>query len=231
MEPIYYHRFRPPHKPETVEESKRFQIDKIKTDENAILTNDVKLLEDENFLRLPQNSMPLNYKLHLKTNIHAEDRNVEGDIDIHVKILEETNRLIMHSRNQEIDSVQLFGVGGETEIPISYFSLYAPADMLTMYLNEVAATDTEFIVRISYSFEMRSASPGYYATSYRASDGTTKYLGTTQFEPVAARYVFPLYDEPLFKAVFDLSITHDQSYHAISNTDGIRSDKLVEEIK
>lgn len=55
----------------------------------------------------------------------------------------------------------------------------------------------------------------------------------TYFEPAHARKVFPCFDEPLFKASFNISIIHDpEPYYALSNMPRVRcvvkEDGLVE---
>lgn len=42
-------------------------------------------------------------------------------------------------------------------------------------------------------------------------------MASTNFEPIYARRVFPCFDEPKYKAIFDLSINHHEKFSAISN--------------
>lgn len=46
-----------------------------------------------------------------------------------------------------------------------------------------------------------------------------RWIATTQMEPVHARKVFPSFDEPRFKATFDVTINRPASFEpSISNT-------------
>lgn len=44
-----------------------------------------------------------------------------------------------------------------------------------------------------------------------------RWLSMTQFEPVAARTAFPCFDEPNFKARFQIRLGHHKSRVALSN--------------
>ena len=60
---------------------------------------------------------------------------------------------------------------------------------------------------------------GFYRSSYKTSDGQTKYLASTQMEPTDARRAFPCFDEPALKAKFTITLVSDKSMTCLSNMD------------
>lgn len=58
---------------------------------------------------------------------------------------------------------------------------------------------------------------GLYKTKYVDLQGNTRWLATTHFQAVYARRVFPCFDEPSFKASFEISIARRTNMTAISN--------------
>ena len=47
---------------------------------------------------------------------------------------------------------------------------------------------------------------GIYQSSYEDPSGDVHYMATTQFEAAGARKTFPCFDEPEYKAIFDMTI-------------------------
>ena len=60
---------------------------------------------------------------------------------------------------------------------------------------------------------------GFYRSSYKDADGSTKYLATTQMEPTDARRAFPCFDEPALKAEFTVTLIADKHLTCLSNMD------------
>lgn len=94
-------------------------------------------------------------------------------------------------------------------------------DTLTIYFLEPFIPATELVVFMEFSANLQTEEKfGFYQTTYVNQNGETKYVGATQFKQYHARQAFPHYDEPEHKTPFELSITHDPSQSALSNTPG-----------
>jgi aminopeptidase N len=204
-----------------IDQNKVFLTSPKYDDITTYVVEEVRRAEDlENQLRLPTSSVPESYRLHLDTrNVHLGLLGFSGEVEIDVKIKERTDYIMLHSKNQVINSLIVHKRGESAVIPILDFHQYDPAGTLTIYFMENMPTDAEITVHIKYTSALLTGSSAFYQTSY-VQDGIRKYVATTQFQPTGARYCFPHYDEPGLKAVFDLKITHDPSFSAIANTFG-----------
>ncbi len=75
----------------------------------------------------------------------------------------------------------------------------------------------EHKIFIDFKGELKEVLGGIYLSKYN-NKGETKYLITTQFEPIEARKAFPCFDDPDKKAIFDITLIFDKNLKAISNT-------------
>lgn len=70
---------------------------------------------------------------------------------------------------------------------------------------------------IEYSGTVREQITGFYRSKYTHADGSVGYTAVTQFEPADARRAFPCWDEPDFKASFDVTIVAPRDRVVLSN--------------
>lgn len=178
--------------------------------------------DEQNQLILPKIAEPRNYNIHITAvNIPDGQRDFSGVIEIDALVKEATDRIIIHSREQTVLEVEAFyNNDQETPIDVFDFETYAPAHTLSIYfLNEIPA-NSEIILIVRYEAIMQTAATnyGFHITSY-VHEGETRYMGVTQFESsLGSRFAFPHFDEPRYKATFNLKLTHSNRHHAISNT-------------
>lgn len=132
-----------------------------------------KLPGSEHNFRLPKSSAPISYDLHLKSAIHTDEivqfeYIVEGEVTIKLKVLEIAEKLILHSRSLEIEELKLFDASGLNEVDFLGFNLYAPTDLLTIYLAEDAKPETVLVLKAKFKFPMNllSAKTGFYRNFY-----------------------------------------------------------------
>ena len=81
-------------------------------------------------------------------------------------------------------------------------------------------------LQIAFSGILNDKLHGFYRSTYKDPNGREKTLASTQFESTDARRAFPCWDEPAFKAVFQVTLVVDQALTAISNARVLRETPL-----
>jgi len=70
---------------------------------------------------------------------------------------------------------------------------------------------------ITYTGPIPNTPNGIYYDDYKTESGASKRMLVTQFEVADARRMFPGWDEPAFKATFQLSVTIPEALQPVSN--------------
>jgi len=78
-------------------------------------------------------------------------------------------------------------------------------------------------LRISYTGPIPQTPNGIYYDDYKTPAGASKRMLVTQFEVADARRMFPGWDEPAFKATFQLSVTLPKDLAVVSNMPAVAS--------
>ena len=81
-------------------------------------------------------------------------------------------------------------------------------------------------LKLKYNGLIRKDLSGFYASAYIDSKGRKRHFGVTQFEAASARSALPCFDEPDFKATFDVSIEHETGLTALSNMELLSDDEI-----
>lgn len=120
--------------------------------------------------RLPNATFPEHYTIHLKTNIHENDFNFTGKVEIIIFTREETSVIVVHARQLTIDNVSLWNIVDSTEIEIN--PIEHDYDTVTEFvtirvLNGVLQVNQRFRLIIEYNGILREDNLGFYRSSYR----------------------------------------------------------------
>lgn len=193
-----------------------------------------KKFEDISY-RLPTNTKPLHYDIHLTTNLHLNESSQQpdpkwqftGKVTIMLAPTETTRSITLHSRQQTINSIELKKDDVEIDLAQPLGAYNETLEFLTLTLAEDESDltiDEKYTLIIEYNATLRDDNAGFYRSSYKNENGEDVWLGTTQFESTDARHAFPCYDEPGTRAPIKLTINHDKSLHAIANMPGDRNE-------
>ncbi|VDN01448.1 unnamed protein product [Thelazia callipaeda] len=169
----------------------------------------------EKFERLPEIAKPIHYSLTLSPDLN--NFTFDGEEITDVEILKPTDHLKLHSSEIEIKNAKLILSDGS-----EYDQKWMTA---TLTLPKVISPQTAKIA-MGFKGVLNNNMRGFYRSSYKSVDGKECYLATTQFESTFARLAFPCWDEPLYKAKFDISLIVDANLTALSNMNVISETKM-----
>jgi len=158
---------------------------------------------------LDDNIYPIHYKLHIEPNL--DDFTFKGRVKIYIMFKKETEQFKLHIKNLNIKSI-LFD-----KTCIMYDEDTVNEEFTIYYKNKNIINKGLHMLEIKYDGTLGDVMDGFYRSSYKDANNETIYLATTQFESTGARMAFPCFDEPLFKATFDIIITTDKKYTILSN--------------
>jgi tricorn protease interacting factor F2/3 len=152
---------------------------------------------------------PKNYKLTFEPDFHSFT--FKGHELISLQIGSEVNSIQLHSLNLKVFHCYLSEGSYKQELQFEIDK----KGYLSINLNN-KISQKEIQIEIEFEGDLNDKLAGFYRSKYE-ENGKEKYLATTQFEAADARQAFPCFDEPAFKATFDITLVVDKELLAISN--------------
>ena len=157
--------------------------------------------------RLPEVAVPENYKLSFTPDL--DKATFEGDETISVRVLMPTSEITLNAVDIDFHEVTITS-GGATQKASGTYEKEKEMVVLTVAKSLPAGPAT---IHITYTGILNSEMRGFYL----GKDEQGRKYAATQFESTDARRAFPSFDEPAYKATFDISTVADKGQVAISN--------------
>ncbi len=149
--------------------------------------------------------MPTRYKLTLQPDLAAAT--FAGTVDIEVAVNDQVDRIVLNAIDLGIDRIT---VNGE---PRTY-GLDEATERLTIDTAQGVGTA---LVSIDFTGTLNDKLRGWYRSTYQDAAGGERVIATSQMQATDCRRAFPCFDEPDFKAVFDVTLIVDPDQLAVSN--------------
>ncbi|GAU99349.1 hypothetical protein RvY_10367-2 [Ramazzottius varieornatus] len=173
--------------------------------------------------RLPGNIDTVSYDVWLKINLPfdensaigdgSKDFTTEGIVTIEFIVKEPLRVVILHSWNLTIaeDDVVILNVADKNLVQTFQFD--EQRHLLKILLTEdLHPADKPHQLTITFNGKIMDDNQGLYRSSYTVN-GTKRYLATSQFEAYKLRRVFPCFDEPLYRATFNMALEYDNRFN------------------
>jgi aminopeptidase N/puromycin-sensitive aminopeptidase len=152
--------------------------------------------------RLPQDARPEHYQLAISADIKA--KTFTGEETIALRLAKPSSQIVLNSLDLEITSAEIRNQTAQVtydhaaEIARLTFPKPVKAGAASLYLKFKATL-------------------GDHLRGFYLSKTARRSYAVTQFEGTYARMMFPCFDEPSFKATFDITVELDKDDTAISN--------------
>ena len=157
--------------------------------------------------RLPEVARPENYKLTFTPDL--EKAAFEGEETIAVQVLKSTAEITLNAAEIDFHSVAITNAGTTQTATITPEK---EKEMVVLTVARPLAVGAATI-HITYRGALNSEMRGLYL----GKDDQGRKYAASQFEATDARRAFPSFDEPDYKATFDITAVADKGQVAISN--------------
>ncbi|KAG5884358.1 hypothetical protein JTB14_030797 [Gonioctena quinquepunctata] len=165
------------------------------------------VFSSEGSFRLSPEITPNHYSIKIRPDFDNEI--FHGEVKIYVNTKSDLQNITLHSAELNITNVK---INQKTAV----YS-YEQDEKLAVKFENEDVQPGEHIVFIQYFGKLSQANVGFIKAPYEYY-GKKKYIYVTELEPTYARNVFPCFDEPAFKAKFNVRlVAPNDTFKAISN--------------
>jgi len=160
--------------------------------------------------RLPQVAIPQHYSLALTPNL--KDATFSGTETIDLTLAQPVDSITLNAA--EIKFVTVTATVNDRKLEATVTTDEAKQQATLAFAQTLPAG--KLALKIDYTGLLNDELRGFYLSKTKKRN-----YAVTQFEATDARRAFPCFDEPAFKATFDIQLTVDKGDTVISNTNMI----------
>ena len=163
--------------------------------------------------QLPRTAIPHHYAITVTP--HAERLTFDGSVAIDLEVIKPTTQLVLNAAEMSISSARLEPAKGGAAL-IGHVTLDAKAETATLTFPRTLPTGS-YRLTLAYAGKIHTQANGLFALDYKNAEGKDARSLFTQFEAADVRRFFPGWDEPDYKATFDLKARVPANTMAVGN--------------
>jgi aminopeptidase N len=163
--------------------------------------------------QLPRTAIPHHYAITVTP--YAAKLTFDGAVGIDLEVIKPTSELVLNAADLALTSATLTPAAGGAALA-GRVTVDADAQTATITFPSTIATGA-YRLDIAYSGKINTQANGLFALDYKNKEGKDARSLFTQFEAADARRFVPSWDEPDYKATFDLVARVPANEMAVSN--------------
>ncbi|KAK7152126.1 hypothetical protein R3I94_008458 [Phoxinus phoxinus] len=185
-------------------------------------------------LRLHDYLLPESYKVVLQPYLYSAITNnytnqsffFSGNSTVRLKCIKDSKTILLHVHNLNVKNVEVRKSGSDEKLASRYTIHNNESNFLVINLEgQLSGNGTYYDIFTNFEGELFEDLSGFYVNRYtekskdedEEDEERNRFLATSLLQPTDARRVFPCFDEPALKAVFDITIIHRPGITALSN--------------
>jgi aminopeptidase N len=169
--------------------------------------------------QLPKTVVPRHYALRIQPDLAA--RTATGTARIELEVAQPVAEIVLNALELTIGAATL-----DDAAPLAP---QLDPEKQTLRLRAAGGAPIaagKHMLTIAYTAKIGTQAQGFFVDKYPTPRGDKLMLGT-QMEPTDARRVFPCWDEPVFRATFDVTLVVRENLLAIANMPAARETPLA----
>ena len=160
--------------------------------------------------KLPKDIIPRAYVIRLEPN--TDSLVTIGSESIEVEVLKPTDRIVINAVDTDISQARLSGAHTSEELTPQ---IDAKAETVT-FQTKTSLEPGSYQLALTFQSKITEQPHGLFIQYFRIGERLERLL-STQMEPTDARRLFPCWDEPVFRALFQLTVKAKKEDTVISN--------------
>ena len=162
--------------------------------------------------QLPRNVVPTHYRIRATPD--AKNLAFAGSTDIEIVVKNATDSITLNAAELVFSGASI--VSGKTRLAAAKIDVDAKAQTATFRFAK-KLNPGKYTLSTAYTGKIYQQANGLFALDYKDPTGAEKRALFTQFEAPDARRFVPSWDEPNYKATFDLTVTVPENEMPVSN--------------
>ena len=171
----------------------------------------------ERVIRLSSDVRPIRYDITVTPN--AEALTLAGEVNIELDVRAPTRQITLNVLDLELGRV---AIDGRVTTAISYNE----EEQTATFTSRRPLSVGRHTLSIAYRGQIYRQAQGLFAQDYE-QDGQPERMLVSQFQTADARRFVPSWDEPAFRAIFDITIIAPQNRGVISNMPEASSENIA----